>query len=88
MRLWLFLVCAASAGTAQSVGVEGGLRLTGDQPEYGRSNSRAYLAGPAVEVRLPLHLGVEAEALYSRLGNTEYVPLIANESTIRTIANA
>jgi hypothetical protein len=62
--------------------------LTKDRPTYGSSNSRPYLVGPKIEIRLPFHFALEADVLYSRLGNTTYVPLIANQSTIRTIANS
>jgi len=71
-----------------TVGVEGAARLTSDQQGYGTSESKPYLVGPMIEVRLPFHFAIEADALYSRLGYLSYIPLIANESTIRTIANA
>ena len=41
-----------------------------------------------IEVGLPFHFAFEADALYSRVGNTFYIPLIANESYVRTIANS
>ncbi len=89
-RLFPILLCLATAGLSQpvSVGAKGGLRLTGDRPEYGTSNSKRYLVGPMLEVRLPFHFAIEADALYSRLGNTYEIPLIANESIIRTIADS
>jgi hypothetical protein len=71
-----------------TIGAKGGLRLTGDTPQYGVSDSKRYLVGPMLEVSLPFHFAFEADALYSRLGNTFYIPLIANEADIRTIANA
>lgn len=71
-----------------TIGAVGGLRLTGDVPAYRVSNSRRYLVGPMLEVGLPFHFAVEADALYSRLGNTFYFPGIANEADIRTIANS
>src|SRR5580704_5773892 len=88
-RLSAVLLCLAVPGLPQALtlGAEGGLRLTGDTPLYGVSNSRRYLVGPKIELALPLHLAVEADGLYSRLGSTYYIPLIANESFIRTIAN-
>jgi hypothetical protein len=48
--------------------VKGGLRVTGDLDGYAASESRNYLVGPAVEVKLPLRLSVEVDALYSRFG--------------------
>jgi hypothetical protein len=41
-----------------------------------------------IEVGLPFHFAFEADALYSRLGNTFVFPFIANSSVNRTIANA
>jgi len=70
------------------VGAEGGLRLTGDTPQYGSSDSKPYLVGPKIELGLPLHFALEVDMLYSRLGNTSYIPSVANESKIRTIANS
>lgn len=64
--------------------------MTGD-PEaysYDTSNSKPYLVGPMIEVSLPLHFALEADALYSRLGSTAYYPFVANEYDIRTIANS
>jgi hypothetical protein len=80
-----------------TVGVEGGLRLTGDTPDYGPpgyagysgySDSKRYLVGPKIEVGLPLHFALEADALYSRLGNTLNFWLIGSSSVTRTIANS
>jgi|SRR5882724_8828400 len=90
MRLLIPLLCFAVAGLPQhlTIGVKGGLRLTGDTPPYGASNSRRYLIGPMIEVGLPLHFAFEVDALYSRLGNTFFIPSIANESDTRTIANS
>lgn len=94
MRLSFALLCLAIPGLPQplTIGAEGGVRLTGDpqiyDPIFDRSNSKPYLVGPMVEVRLPFHFAFEADALYSRLGNTTYIPLIANESDIHTIANS
>src|ERR1017187_1886335 len=94
MRPSLALLCLAIPGLPQplTIGVEGGVRLTGDpqiyDPIFDRSNSKPYLVGPMIEVRLPFHFAFEADALYSRLGNTTYIPLIANESDIRTIGNS
>ena len=91
IRLSIALLCYATLGLSQrlSIGAVGGLRLTGDpQTYYDNSNSKPYLVGPMIEVRLPLNFALEADALYSRLGNTFYFPGIARESTTRTIANS
>jgi hypothetical protein len=89
-RLFITLFFFAIPALSQSltVGVEGGVRLTGDTPPYGISHSKRYLVGPMVEVGLPFHFAVEVDALYSRLGNRFFIPLIANESDIGTIANS
>jgi hypothetical protein len=90
MRLILALLCLAIPAFSQRliVGAEGGLRLTGDTPQYGSSDSKPYLVGPKIELGLPLHFALEVDMLYSRLGNTSYIPSVANESKIRTIANS
>jgi hypothetical protein len=90
-RLTAALLMVTIPGMPQgfTVGVKGGLRLTGDTPPYAvTSDSKRYVVGAAVEVGLPFGFAFDAEALYSRLGNTFYIPLIANESDIRTIANS
>jgi hypothetical protein len=86
------MLCLSIPGLPQrlTLGGMGGLRLTGDTPPFqlAASNSRRYVVGPMIELGLPFHFAFEADALYSRLGNTFYIPLIANESDIRTIANS
>jgi hypothetical protein len=68
----LFLVVAAgvrsAAGQALSVGVKGGIPLVDRMSS--NDESRPYLVGPSVEIRLPAGLAVEADALYQRIGNT------------------
>jgi hypothetical protein len=61
--------CDAFA-TAQSVfiGALGGLPLV-DQT-VNQEESRPYVVGPSVEVRLPGGFAIEADALYRLLGNT------------------
>jgi hypothetical protein len=99
MRLTLTLLCLAIPAMAQQliIGAEGGVRLTGDSPDYGppgyagysgSSNSKRYLVGPKVEVGLPLHFALEADVLYSRLGNTLNFWSIGESSVSRTIANS
>ena len=51
-----------------AIGVKGGLRVTSDLEGYATSESKRYLVGPAVEVKLPLRLAIEVDALYSRFG--------------------
>lgn len=91
-RFITVLLCLAIPGLSQglTVGALGGLRLTGDTPPFQLevSNSKRYVVGPMIQVGLPFHFAFEAEALYSRLGNTFYFPGIGNEADIRTIANS
>jgi hypothetical protein len=84
------LFCFALPLLPQSltVGAKGGLRLTGDVPPYGISDSKRYLVGPMIEFGLPFGLAFEADALYSRLGNTFRIPLIGNSADIRTVADS
>lgn len=68
----LFLVVTAgvrsAAGQALSIGVKGGIPLV--DRTSGNDESRPYLVGPSVEIRLPAGLAIEADALYQRIGNT------------------
>ena len=73
----IFLI-AASAAFAQhiSVGFLGGVPFTGgfsvfttdnallNEVEHSYSNSNEFIIGPMVEVRLPLSLAIEVDALY------------------------
>src|SRR5580704_18439105 len=60
-------------------GVEGGVWTTADignptSPSAGilHLESKRYVVGPMLELRLPLRLSVELDALYRRLGFTEH----------------
>ena len=57
-----------------SIGALGGVPLVDQtQPDSGPTShdeSRPYIVGPSVEVRLPAGFALEADALYQRLGNT------------------
>jgi len=91
VRRSIVLFCLAIPALPQHVilGTKGGLRLTGDRPIYRSvSNSKRYIVGPSIELRLPFNFGLAADALYSRLGNTFYFLSIANSSDIRTVANS
>ena len=59
--------CAASAQIV-SFGVEGGVPVL-DRTQS-PDESRPYIIGPSVEVRLPAGFALEAEALYQRIGTT------------------
>ena len=62
------LLTIPSFSQSIAFGVKGGVRVTGDVEGSGTSESKRYLAGPAVEVNLPFRLSVEVDALYSRFG--------------------
>src|ERR1700761_6397988 len=68
----LFALATVLAGCASaqliSVGALGGVRLT-DSFSY-QDESRPYVVGGSVEVRLPANFAIEADALYQRIGNT------------------
>ena len=67
---YLFLVFIAGPCCAQriGVGVKGGVRTTNDIVGSATSESKRYVAGPMLDVSLPLGLGIEIDALYSRFG--------------------
>jgi hypothetical protein len=74
MRTIAFLLLSAHFAFAQpfAVGVEGGLRTTGDVSGTLTPESKRYIVGPKVEVRLPWHLSFEFDALYRDIGFTGY----------------
>jgi hypothetical protein len=69
------VVLGGHLATAQpvAIGIEGGLRTTGDVTGTLTPESKRYIVGPKVEVRLPLHLSFEFDALYRRVGFLGYV---------------
>ena len=82
LLVWICLLSPASVWAQHlSIGVTGGIGLTdafmnqsflsasGSAHVY--SQAKDYLAGPAVEVRLPFRLSVEVDALYRPLHLTE-----------------
>jgi len=66
--LWLLLLAAAAFAQPVTIGVRAGARLNSEIESGGNSESKAYLAGPMVELRLPHRFALEADALYSRFG--------------------
>jgi hypothetical protein len=74
MRTIAFLLLGGHIALAQpfAVGVEGGLQATGDVSGTLTPESKRYIVGPKVEVRLPLHLSFEFDALYRHIGFTGY----------------
>jgi hypothetical protein len=51
-------------------------------PLYGYSDSRNFIVGPTIELRLPLHLSVEADALYRPLNATREFVISNTGSTV------
>ena len=76
VKVLLFASFFAAIGFAQSFsfGVKIGARLTDDLPTnavHPISESRHYTVGPILEFRLWRGIGVEVDALYKRLGQSE-----------------
>jgi hypothetical protein len=95
MRLSLGILALASLSgnllPAQQVevGVVGGIRTTDDFSGSVSSESKRYIVGPAVDVRLPKRFSVEADALYQRFGFTGlYGYGIGNYGIVRERTNS
>jgi hypothetical protein len=70
---FLFLSGYPAIAQPFAIGGEGGLRTTGDVSGTLSPESKRYIVGPRVEVRLPLHLSLEFDALYRDIGFSGYV---------------
>lgn len=86
MKPLLLLLLVGSAALAQpfSAGIKGGLPLTDFLSEVqGTSDivTNHYLVGPEVEVRLPLGLSVEFDALYRHFSYTNVLGSVGNAVT-------
>lgn len=79
-----------SSAMAQQVGlgVEGGIRTTDDISGTLTPESKRYIVGPKVDIRLPLRLSLEADALYRRFGYTLYSNGVLASSITRERANS
>src|ERR1700687_3368158 len=75
-------------GQSFSVGVKGGIRATDDLSGDATSESKRYVVGPAVEIALPLNLGIEFDALYRRGGYRSSFGNFAGSFTDRERANS
>jgi hypothetical protein len=65
----LFLCAGILAAQSFSVGVKGGVRLTGDLDSYSAtSESKWYAVGPTLTAGLPFGFHLELDALYRRVG--------------------
>ncbi len=69
-----FLLLSGHLAVAQpvAIGIEGGLQTTGDVSGTLTPESKRYIVGPKLEIRLPLHLSFEFDALYRDVGFTGY----------------
>ena len=66
--VFFLLLIIPSFSQSLAIGVKGGIRATNDVEGSGTSESKLYLVGPAVEVKLPFRIAVEVDVLYSRFG--------------------
>ena len=71
-----------------AVGVEGGIRTTDDVSGSLTSESKRYIVGPMAEIRLPMRLSFEFDALYRRSGFTGYQGSCCGSSITRERANS
>ncbi len=86
----LFCLLCPAYSQQLAVGVKGGIRVSDDVS--GRSvvsaESKRYIAGPMLDVRFPLRLGVEFDALYRSFGFTSNFSSPLAYSIIRERANS
>jgi hypothetical protein len=81
--------CAAHAPAQQfGFGVVGGVWTTADVSGTLHPESKRYILGPEAELRLPLGLSVEADALYRRIGYTGYSSTVVGSSITQVRANS
>jgi len=87
----LFVIAHPSPAQLVGLGIEGGARASNDT--FGNigniySESKRYLVGPRVDVRLPRHFFVELDALYRTFGYTAYEVTSLTNEVIRERANS
>jgi hypothetical protein len=70
------------------VGVEGGIRTTDDLSGNVSSESKRYIVGPTVDIRLPKRFSVEVDALYQRFGFTGFYFAGDSFGTVRERTNS
>jgi hypothetical protein len=87
--LTLAVLCGHRAVAQRvAVGLEGGVRTTDDVSGSLTSESKRYIVGPRVEIRLPARLSFEVDALYRRFGFTGYASSELANSITRERANS
>jgi hypothetical protein len=91
IAIFAFFVSSVNVLLAQAVevGVEGGIRTTDDFSDSLSSESKRYMVGPTMDVRLPKRFSVEVDALYQRFGFTgQYSYGIGNYGMVRERTNS
>ena len=68
--LFLMMIAADRVASGQliSIGAKAGIPFV--EQNQGGDESRRYIVGPSVEVRLPAGFAIEVDAFYRRIGNT------------------
>jgi hypothetical protein len=80
VSLSFLLLCSIASAQLITFGAKAGGILTEPGERY--DESRRYIVGPYLEVRLPLRFAIEGGALYSRFGSS--IPLSASTGSLRT----
>ena len=88
MRSALLLINGLCIGQSLVIGLKGGVRATDDVTGDATTESKRYIAGPMVEIGLPLGLGVEFDALYHHHGYRTAFGNFAGSSFSRERANS
>jgi opacity protein-like surface antigen len=96
MRSLLLLATAAAPAFSQSFGfgIKGGLPFTdftnavSSGTNVFDDNTRRYIVGPTVELRLPFGLSIEADALYRRFNYNQFIGGASGTTSISTSGNA
>jgi opacity protein-like surface antigen len=94
MRFFLLLLLPAGLFAQFTAGVKAGVPLTDffdtvSGPNFGfSSDTKRYLIGPTIELRLPGGLGIEVDALYRRFNYTAGTTLAGVITNSRTTGNA
>ena len=84
----MFLCGHVAVAQLVEVGVEGGIRTTDDFSGGLMSESKRYMVGPTVDIRLPKRFSVEVDALYQRFGFTGFYVAGENFGTVRERENS
>jgi len=79
-----FIFLAACPGQTLTFGVLGGVRTTSSFTGDLTDESKRYVIGPSVDLRLPLRFSAEVDALYRRFGysSTFVAPIIPGSVTV------